>query len=211
MKSTRRTVWRTVVRDGAVLLTVVALLGVIFAHRSALRDRDERLAGTTDKLLRLVVVDRLVGVQLPPVNVTGSDGSSVEFGEAVRGGGAWVLAPRECTGCLDDVDEWNVAGLVDERRVLLVLTGVSLEEGRRLAALAGVRIPFAVDEGSALRRVLGLSLPSTHLAVAEDRTVVTADAGSESMRCRAGFPSRLNYIDRSAVSAETPYPRRQAP
>lgn len=203
MKPAKRASRRTVIRDGAVLVTVLALLSVIFVYRSSLQDRDDRIDATTDKLLRLQVVDRLIGVELPPVNLTGSDGGSVDFGEAVRGGGAWVLAPTECAGCLDAVDEWNVAGLLGDTRVLLVLTGVSLEEGRRLASLAGVRIPFAVDEGSAIRRVLGLPLPSTHLAVSADRTVVMADTGSESMRCRSGFASRLKYMDRRAASAQT--------
>lgn len=116
MIPTKRTYWRTVTRDGAAFLTIAVLMGVIFAHRSALQDRDDRLAATTDKLVRLQVVDRLIGVELPPIKLKGIDGGSVDFGEAVKGGGAWVLAPKECAGCLDAIGEWNFAGLLGEAR-----------------------------------------------------------------------------------------------
>lgn len=195
--------WRTAVRDVLVALTVVVLLGVIFAYRAALQDRDDRLVTTSDPLLRLQTVDRLVGLALPPLYVTGSDGSPVEFGTLASGGGTWLLAPQECAGCLDDIGAWNQASAIDGANASLVLTGVSLEEGRRLASLAGVRIPFAVDENDVLRRALGLPLPSTYLAVASDRTIVMADTGSETMRCRSGFPSRLKYIDGGESLADT--------
>ena len=54
--------WRVVGRDGAVFVAVVVLLGVIFAYRTALADRDDRLVATSEQLLRLQVVDRLVGL-----------------------------------------------------------------------------------------------------------------------------------------------------
>lgn len=95
--------WRTAVRDVLVALTVVVLLGVIFTYRAALQDRDDRLVATSDPLLRLQTVDRLVGLALPPLYVTGSDGSPVEFGTLASGGGTWLLAPQECAGCLDDI------------------------------------------------------------------------------------------------------------
>lgn len=195
--------WRVAGRDCAVFLTVVVLLGVIFAYRAALEDRDDRLVANGEPLLRLQVVDRLIGLALPPLQVIGADGVQVEVGTLVSGGGAWILAPEDCTGCLDEIDSWNLASVVDEAKVSLILTGVSLEEGRRLASRAGVRVPFAVDEDNVMRRVLGLPLPSTYLAVASDRTIVMADAGSEKMSCRSGFPSRLKYIT-DMVLAEAP-------
>lgn len=177
--------WRVGGRDGAVFAAVVVLLGVIFAYRTALADRD----------------DRLVGLAIPPLHVTGSDGGQVEFGTLASGGGMWILAPEDCAGCLDEIGSWNVANLVDGTKVSLVLTGTSLQEGRRLAASAGVRIPFAVDEDDVVRRALGLPLPSTYLAVANDGTIVVADTGSGKMRCRSGFPSRLKYITGKALAA----------
>lgn len=193
--------WRVVGRDGAVFAAVVVLLGVIFAYRTALADRDDRLVATSEQLLRLQVVDRLVGLAIPPLHVTGSDGGQVEFGTLASGGGMWILAPEDCAGCLDEIGSWNVANLVDGTKVSLVLTGTSLQEGRRLAASAGVRIPFAVDEDDVVRRALGLPLPSTYLAVANDGTIVVADTGSGKMRCRSGFPSRLKYITGKALAA----------
>lgn len=192
------------VRDGLVVVTVVFLLGVVFAYRASLQDRDHRLVAASDHLLRLQVVDRLVGLALPPLYLTASDGESVEFGAMATDGGSWVLAPEECAGCLDDIGGWNQASAHHGTNVSLILTGVSLEEGRRLVSLAGVRIPWAVDEDNVIRRTLGLPMPSTHLAVAGDRTIVMADTGSETLRCRSGFPSLVKYVAGKSLAVTSP-------
>ena len=187
--------WPILLRELPGIAAVVVLLVALFAHRSALQDRDEWIDAANDHLARLSIMDRLIGTLLPDAYVADSTGTHVDLGELAKGGGVWILAPDECAGCLEDVGEWNIASLTGGTQLTIVFTGVSVEKGRHLASIAGVRFPFAVDEHGVLRQTLGLSLASTHLAVATDGTVVMVDAGSEEMRCRPGFPSRLKYMD----------------
>ena len=187
--------WRAALRELPAVAAVSVLLVAVFAYRSALQDRNERISAANDHLVRLATIDRLTGARLPEIDLAAADGTAVSFAELARRRAVWILAPDECAGCLEDVAEWNLAGSAGGTKLSIVFTGVSLQRARHLASVGGVRIPFAVDENSVTRRSLGLALPSTYLAVAADGTVVMADAGTEEMRCRPGFPSRIKYME----------------
>jgi len=185
---------RALLREAPAVLAVVALLAVVFSYRSELQNRDDWISSANDHLLRLRVIDQVTGAHLPDMHVTTGDGTVADFRDLAQDGGVWILAPEECVACMEDVGEWNFARLVNGANVLLLFSGVGLAEARRLASVGEVRFPFAVDESGILRQTIGLALPSTYLAVAPDGTVVMADAGTEEMRCRPGFPSRLDYM-----------------
>lgn len=185
---------RALLREAPAVLAVVALLMAVFSYRSELQSRDDWISSANDHLLRLRVMDQVTGAPLPDIHVTTSNGTVADFRDLAQDGGVWILAPEECVACMEDVGEWNLASLVRGTNVLLLFSGVGLDEARRLASVGEVRFPFAVDESGTLRQALGLALPSTYLAIAPNGTVVMADAGTEEMRCRPGFPSRLDYM-----------------
>jgi hypothetical protein len=184
----KRIVDRTELLAGAA---VVVLGAALATNRLALRDLESAYESVRVEAVRNEVAGRLTGREIAAVEIRDAAGAAIPLGELARDRAVWVLSPGECVGCLDRVDDWNRSGRDGMPAGIVVLSGIPAEEVQEFASRARLRIPVFADPDQAVRRAMGLRLPSTYLFVDPSGTILLSDAHSERTSCNWSFVAQV--------------------
>lgn len=182
--SRRRGLVRTLLPGAAI----VVLMGSLFSyHREAARLAERALAleerAEARALRSRLLGTRVEGLELEPLRAAGAE---------VRGGGdalrvLWLVDPRSCVSCLDDLSAWRATARRPGVRAFVVLTGIPRAEALRVARSglpdAG---PVLWDPGAAGMAALSRSEPAPPfllLVLGADGQVLAAEVGDRRSGC----------------------------
>ena len=178
------------------VLTIVMLAGALFRERARVRNLRYSLMDqkeTEEHVARIAAINQLTGTSLPPVLVRTLSGEQVDLLDVIANRPTWIIDVEECVSCLDVVGDWNSAAAKGILGVV-VLMGVNLERASKIRDGARILLPVYVDSHRQLGRSMQLRLPSTHLLVNDNGTVLLIDTFSRHSRCEWNFPAQVSAI-----------------
>ncbi|MEE8192807.1 MAG: hypothetical protein V3T74_08690 [Gemmatimonadales bacterium] len=180
------------------LLAVASLAIALHGHRRALAGYQARAERIGPQLVRLEMIDRLIGVRLPDLPLTDPAGGHRSLAAAGRARIVWFVQVDECAGCLEaSLKEWHALLTRSPLDGVVVLSGVDRRRGARIARRAGVRSAVLLDTASGAATALGLRAPSVTVVSDAGGLIVLADArfsGAARGGCGPGFLDRVAAI-----------------
>ncbi|HEX7050570.1 MAG TPA: hypothetical protein VF188_10240 [Longimicrobiales bacterium] len=170
------------------ILAIVTLGVALHEYRRLLTVYREHYEWTRPALTRLLVTDRLIGAQLPQVELLDLDGRARPLHRPDTPAIYWFVKVGECPSCLGQrLARWHALTADAELAGSIVLVGASVEEARRIARGAHIRTETLVDPASAAVRLLGLDAPSVGVVVDGRGVVLLADARFAGTASRCGW------------------------
>jgi hypothetical protein len=173
--------------DVLALLAIAALIAANVSQAKQLAQQRRVATSLREEVEIHRLSDRLVSRRLADGELSNLDGDEVMIKDGLGGRAVWVVAPRECPGCLNQLGSMRHA----RGDHVIVLSEVSLPEARQLARQAEISGTVLVDSLGILNSGLALTAPSVHLLLAGDLQVVLAEARAAHTPCQWDFLEQI--------------------
>lgn len=189
---------------------VVALVGALWAHRSALEGARAQAADLRGPAQRTLVSDRLIGSDLSEARVTTVDGGEAALHGAEGWHVVWFVDPAECPRCLARTGPWRELVAAPELTGTVVLAGTDGRGARRTRRRAGLAGRVTADPRGALSASAGLdrTTPAVFAVLDTGGSVVMAEARRAGTSCGWSFPRQVRALlaggDASRLRREAP-------
>lgn len=190
------------------VLTAAVLVTVLANSQRALSEARTKgaMAGELAYLDRIRA--ELLGWPLPEgLTVTSDDGSDIVLDIAIRDASVvWIVDPTECTICGDEARLLNRSVISMYPEVMTVFSGIPAAEARAFAMSWGLRGDLVADPEGAVRRSLGLVLPSSFFVLNQIGNVVHFDAHRGDQSCRNDVLELARRLLESRAGEHSPAP-----
>lgn len=159
-----------------VTAAILALVVAVIVLQRRLHAYEHYVDESQALITRSTTMSNLIGGEIPSLVAVTIDNDTINLRPTDAHHLVWVLDPRECLGCLTDINTWNRLSHHPDIITTVVLVGVDLEEAREIVFNTKVRGRVVYDPGGVVFDSLQLELASTKVFALRDGVVVFADS-----------------------------------